>query len=73
MFDWVEAPMSTVGKHRFSIDGLGGSGSLVYVRGRYHRGVEAEANFFLMVMRKHNEGQWRITIEMWGDLPVIGM
>lgn len=71
VFDWVaEAPLPTLVDHRFSIHDMSGAGGLAYVRGRCDHG-EAEANVFLLVLKKQDDGLWRIMVEMWGDLPVV--
>lgn len=75
-----EGPTTTVTGYRTTIDGLGGSGRVAYVRGRGDlsftwedaegaSGERISRSVFLMVARKGPDGDWRIAHRMWHALP----
>ena len=72
-------PVTTVTKLTQSIDEIGGSGDVAYMRGHHSvswtsgSGPGAPATSlsgtFLMILRRQPDGSWRITHHMWDDPP----
>ena len=70
-----DSPKTTIDKFAMHHVEIGGSGSIAYVRGtqelEWTTGTKTQRNRgnHLTLLRKGNDGRWRITHQMWGDPP----
>ena len=57
--------------HQLTIHELSGAGGLAYVRGLCNHGG-GEGHPYLLILKKQEDGLWRIIVEMWGERTAAG-
>lgn len=69
----ADSPPTVVHRYVLHQDGIGGSGTLAYVRGRFelaftYDGTEHESTgTYLSILRPDGDGTWRIALRSWND------